>query len=180
MADHEHDHSHDHGDHDHAHAEDEHAEDEQELEREARRIFALSRIRQYGDSVLRMQAREVESFDDDLERLVERMTALMHEANGVGLAANQVGVLRRLFVFADGEERPFAVVVAATGFTTGLERLIDEPRALDERGFPRPGAAVPGLFFSGYSETPRGQLFEASRAARRLAREVDAYLRALR
>ena len=112
MADHEHDHSHDHGEHQHDHGdhehdhEHEHADDEQELEREARRIFALSRIRQYGDSVLRMQARDVENFDEDLERLVERMTALMHEASGVGLAATQVGVLRRLFVFVDeGEDR---------------------------------------------------------------------------
>lgn len=80
--------------------------EEQELEREARRLLALSRIRQYGDAVLRMRAREVESFDDDLRRLVERMTVLMHEANGVGLAATQVGVLRRVFVFTDeGEDR---------------------------------------------------------------------------
>jgi peptide deformylase len=101
-----HDHSHDHDhEHDHAHPhEHEHEEDEQELEREARRLLALSRIRQYGDSVLRMKAREVETFDDDLERLVERMTGLMHEANGVGLAATQVGVLRRLFVFVEGGE----------------------------------------------------------------------------
>jgi peptide deformylase len=92
--DHEHDHSHDNGD------------ERQELEREARRQLALARIRQYGDSVLRMKARDVETFDDDLERLVERMTALMHEASGVGLAATQVGVLRRLFVFVDdGEDR---------------------------------------------------------------------------
>jgi peptide deformylase len=107
MADHEHDHSHDH-DHEHADHDHEHepAEDEQELEREARRLLALSRIRQYGDTALRMKAREVESFDDDLERLVERMTRLMHEASGVGLAATQVGVLRRLFVFLDeGEDR---------------------------------------------------------------------------
>jgi len=89
--------------HDHEH---EHENDDQQLEREARRLVALSRIRQYGDGVLRMKAREVESFDDDLERLVERMTALMHEANGVGLAATQVGVLRRVFVFVDaGEDR---------------------------------------------------------------------------
>ena len=103
MADHhDHDHAHDDGDdHDHSRA-----EDEQEFEREARRLLALSRIRQYGDAVLRMKARGVESFDADLERLVERMTALMHEANGVGLAATQVGVLRRLFVFVDeGEDR---------------------------------------------------------------------------
>ena len=103
MADHEHDSRHD----DHEHDGPEHHETgEQDLEREARRLLALSRIRQYGDTVLRMKAREVETFDDDLERLVERMTSLMHEANGVGLAATQVGVLRRLFVFtADGEDR---------------------------------------------------------------------------
>jgi len=98
MADHDHDHEHDHS-HDNG-------DEGQELEREARRQLALARIRQYGDSVLRMKARDVETFDDDLERLVERMTALMHEASGVGLAATQVGVLRRLFVFVDdGEDR---------------------------------------------------------------------------
>ncbi len=97
MADHEHEHDHEH-DHDEAN------DDERELEREARRLIARSRIRQYGDAVLRMQAREVQSFDDDLRRLAERMTALMHEASGVGLAATQVGVLRRLFVFVDEDE----------------------------------------------------------------------------
>jgi len=91
--------------HEHEHDETD-AADEEELERAARRLVALSRIRQYGDPVLRMRAREVERFDDELERLVERMTALMHEAQGVGLAATQVGVLRRLFVFVDdGEDR---------------------------------------------------------------------------
>jgi len=102
MADHEHSHD------EHSHDEHSHDEsvDEQDLEREARRLLALSRVRQYGDTALRMKAREVETFDDDLERLVERMTSLMHEANGVGLAATQVGVLRRVFVFtADGEDR---------------------------------------------------------------------------
>ena len=93
-------------DHDHDHDEHRHEHDDHELERQARRLVALSRIRQYGDPVLRMKAREVEEFDDDLTRLVERMTALMHDANGVGLAATQVGVLRRVFVFVDeGEDR---------------------------------------------------------------------------
>jgi peptide deformylase len=102
MHDHDHDHDHEH-DHDHDHGHEEH---EQELEREARRLIALSRVRQYGDPVLRMKARDVGEFDEDLRRLAERMTALMHEAQGVGLAATQVGVLRRLFVFVDeGEDR---------------------------------------------------------------------------
>ena len=126
MADHDHDHS----DHDH---EDEHerAEDEQELEREARRLLALSRIRQYGDTALRMKAREVESFDEDLERLVERMTRLMHEANGVGLAATQVGVLRRLFVFLDeGEDR---VLINPTITKVSKDKDVDEEGCLSLR-----------------------------------------------
>jgi peptide deformylase len=98
---------HDHDEHDHHHeGEHEHEADEQELELEARRMLALARIRQYGDPVLRMTAREIEDVDDDVRRLAERMTALMHEAQGVGLAATQVGVLRRIFVFSDaGEDR---------------------------------------------------------------------------
>jgi len=139
MADH--DHHHDHDDHEHDHDDDhehdrehphDHAEDQEELEREARRLLALSRIRQYGDTVLRMKAREVETFDDDLERLVERMTALMREANGVGLAATQVGVLRRLFVFADGEED--RVIVNPVITSSSKESEVDDEGCLSLRG----------------------------------------------
>ena len=93
--------AHDHDDHRHDEVEHDHEEDERALELEARRMLALARIRQYGDLVLRMKAREIDTVDDDVRRLAERMTALMHEAQGVGLAATQVGVLRRLFVFTD-------------------------------------------------------------------------------
>jgi peptide deformylase len=86
-------------------------EEKLDPEREARRALALAQIRQYPDPALRMRANQVENFDDDLARLVERMTALMRDANGVGLAATQVGILRRVFVFqADEEEEPAAVV----------------------------------------------------------------------
>ena len=103
---------HDHHDHDHDH-EDEVELDEEaaaEAEVEARRQLALAQIRQYGDPVLRMKANEVVEVDDDVRRLVERMTSLMEDAQGVGLAATQVGVLRRLFVFVNGDEGPQAVV----------------------------------------------------------------------
>ena len=80
-------------------------------ERAVRRQLALAQLRRYPDPVLRMRAHEVDRFDDDLRRLVERMTMLMSEANGVGLAANQVGVLRRVFVMQpDAESDPVAVV----------------------------------------------------------------------
>ena len=84
--------------------------DELDAEAAARRRLALAQIRQYPDAALRMAAREVEHFDDDLRRLVERMTALMVDASGVGLAATQVGVLQRVFVFAPGDRDPAALV----------------------------------------------------------------------
>jgi peptide deformylase len=73
-------------------------------EREERRRLALAQIRQYPDPSLRLRATEIDVVDDDLRHLVERMLVLMEEANGIGLAANQVGVLRRLFVCRLGEE----------------------------------------------------------------------------
>jgi peptide deformylase len=80
-------------------------------EAEARRQLALAQIRQYPDPVLRMQAREVEQFDGDLANLVERLEHLLGEANGLGLAATQIGVLRRVFVFLpDQEKEPVALV----------------------------------------------------------------------
>jgi peptide deformylase len=86
-------------------------------EREARRRIALAQIRQWPDPVLKLRAQEVGEFDGDLRRLVERMQALMTDANGVGLAGNQAGVLQRVFVFRidDGEEPRAAVNPAIVG-----------------------------------------------------------------
>jgi peptide deformylase len=101
-------HDHDH-DLEHDHELDEEAE--AAAEAEARRRLALAQIRQYGDPALRLEAREVSEFDDDLKRLVARMIDLMHDAQGVGLAATQVGILRRVFVFQpDAETEPRALV----------------------------------------------------------------------
>src|SRR5918911_3142582 len=85
---------------------------EQELdpERETRRRFALAQIRQYPDAALKMQARPVDQFDEELVRLVDRMKQLMHDARGIGLAATQVGVLQRLFVFQPNQDDVVAVV----------------------------------------------------------------------
>jgi peptide deformylase len=107
--------------------------EELDAERQARRRLALAQIRQYPDPVLRMKAREVEAPDDDLRRLVERMTVLMRDANGVGLAATQVGILRRLFVFqpADGEA---AAVVNPRIVTRSDETEIDDEGCLSLQG----------------------------------------------
>jgi peptide deformylase len=88
--------------------------DELDPEAEARRRLALAQIRQYPDPVLRLKAQEVEEFDADLAQLVDRMTRLMKQAHGVGLAANQVGVLRRVVVLQAGDELEPSVLVNPT------------------------------------------------------------------
>jgi peptide deformylase len=130
--DHDHDeHDHDHGDHDHEHG-DGHEEQER-AERAAIRRHALGQIRQYPDAALRMAAHEVSEFDDDLRRLVERMEHLMVDAQGVGLAATQVGVLRRLFVFDPNEEGP-RVVVNPRIVNPSKQRETDEEGCLSLQG----------------------------------------------
>jgi peptide deformylase len=55
-------------------------------------------IRKYGDDVLRLPAEPVAQIDDELQSLIDDMIDTMYAAPGVGLAANQVGVARRLMV----------------------------------------------------------------------------------
>jgi peptide deformylase len=60
-------------------------------------------IRIFGDPILRMRANEVTDFDQHLRTLADDMLDTLRAANGVGLAANQVGVLKRLFVWEYAE-----------------------------------------------------------------------------
>ncbi len=71
---------------------------------ELRRLSALRQVRQYPDAVLRQPATPVTEFSDDLRNVVARMLRLMQDADGVGLAGNQVGLLRRLFVYRPAGE----------------------------------------------------------------------------
>ena len=116
---------------------DEELDPEREAELEARRQLALAQIRQYPDSVLRMQAPPVEKFDDDLKRLVTRMGELMKDANGVGLAATQIGVLRRVFVFARDEDE-VAVLVNPEIVRRGDEAELDDEGCLSIQGVTMP------------------------------------------
>ena len=77
----------------------------------ARRAAALSRIRKFGDPVLRTRARPVDRFDDALRSEIAKMGELMHDALGVGLAATQVGVLHRLLVYRVQQQAPVAALI---------------------------------------------------------------------
>ena len=119
MSEHDHEHEHEH-EHDEPLTE---AEARAEAERLVRKEVALAQIRQYGDAVLRMRAGEVEAFDEELARITERMIELMRDADGVGLAATQIGILRRFFVCTlDGEDRVLVnPVVTPDGTDTEVE-----------------------------------------------------------
>lgn len=71
---------------------------------ERRRLAALAQIRQLGDPVLRAPALTITQFDEALRDEAERMLAIMSDARGVGLAAPQLGSLRRLAVAVTGDD----------------------------------------------------------------------------
>lgn len=85
--------------------------------------MALLPIRLWPDPVLRAPASPVEAFDDDLARLVDDMVTTMYSAPGVGLAAPQVGVGKRL-----------AVVDISVGREQGKVRVLINPRILEKSG----------------------------------------------
>ncbi len=91
---------------------------EESREREAfesellqRREAALAHVVKFGDPVLKSRASPVTSFGPELRAEVERMAAIMHDGLGVGLAATQLGVLRRLLVFQAGSDGEPAALV---------------------------------------------------------------------
>ena len=82
-----------------------------DAETRRRRDTALALVRRYGDPILRTSARPVEVFDDALRTEVERMGRLMHDSLGIGLAATQVGVAHRVFVYRVEPNSPVQAVV---------------------------------------------------------------------
>ncbi len=92
--------------------------------------MAIYPIRTFPDPVLRSPAADVTEFDEDLARLVEDMLETMYDAPGVGLAAPQIGISKRIFV-ADIGEGPFVMVnpelVAVSGSWTFDEGCLSVP-----------------------------------------------------
>lgn len=91
-------------------------------------------IRKYGDPVLRQQAAEITDIDGRLAKLAEDMFVTMYEEPGVGLAAPQVGVQKRLFVYDLGDE----------------PRVVINPRVIETDGewvYDEGCLSIPGLSF---------------------------------
>lgn len=92
--------------------------------------MAIIPIRVFGDPVLRQQTVEVTEIDDGLRRLVADMFETMYDAPGVGLAANQVGVQRRFFVYDVGDGPGVVInpeILERSGEWTYLEGCLSVP-----------------------------------------------------
>ena len=88
--------------------------------------MALREIRVQGDSILTKVCREVTEMTPRIEMLIEDMLDTMYEANGVGLAAPQVGILRRIVVIDVGDEQGPVVMINPTIIETDGEQVGDE------------------------------------------------------
>ena len=92
--------------------------------------MALRNIRQMGDDMLKKKCREVKEMTPKLKQLVEDMLDTMYDGNGVGLAAPQVGILRRIAVVDIGDGPIVMVnprIVASRGEQTGDEACLSLP-----------------------------------------------------
>lgn len=95
--------------------------------------MALRNIRTVGDEILAKRAREVKENTPKIQELIDDMLETMYDSDGVGLAAPQVGVLKRIFVMDCSEERnqPFVFInpeiIETSGEQTGAEGCLSVP-----------------------------------------------------
>ncbi|HEX3592237.1 MAG TPA: peptide deformylase [Pseudonocardiaceae bacterium] len=108
--------------------------------------MAIHPIRIVGDPVLRKPARPVTAFDEDLRRLVDDLFETNTAANGAGLAANQIGVDLRVFVYDlndDAGVRQRGVVVNPTIETSEVPQTMPDPEGDWEGCLSVPGESFP-------------------------------------
>jgi len=92
-----------------------------------RREAALARVVKFGDPVLKSRASPVSEFGLELRAEVERMVGIMRDGMGVGLAATQLGLLRRLLVFQAGpDSEPTALVNPEVEWLSGEAVVAEE------------------------------------------------------
>jgi len=93
--------------------------------------MAIRTIREYGDEVLTKKCKEVKEMTPSLQTLIDDMFETMYEANGVGLAAPQVGILRRIVVIDCTGEDPYTfinpVILETSGEQKGYEGCLSLP-----------------------------------------------------
>ena len=88
--------------------------------------MAIRQLRYEGDEILKKKSREIDVIDDKIQTLIDDMIETMHKYNGVGLAAVQVGVLKRLVVIDLYDDKGVKVLINPVILKTKGEQEVDE------------------------------------------------------
>ena len=88
--------------------------------------MAIRNLRYEGDDILNKKSREIETIDEKLQTLIDDMIDTMHKYNGVGLAAVQVGILKRVFVVDLYDDKGPIVFINPVILKTKGEREVEE------------------------------------------------------
>jgi peptide deformylase len=91
-------------------------------------------VRKFGDPVLKSRALPVERFDDALREEIGRMSLIMRDGLGIGLAATQLGVMHRVLVYRVGQDAPLAALVNPRIEWSGKESEVLEEGCLSLPG----------------------------------------------
>lgn len=134
--------------------------------------MAVLEIRTLGDEALRLVAEPVRKVNADTKALIKDMFETMYAANGVGLAAPQVGVSKRVFVIDVGEGEPFALVNPV--LVRGWKEITDQEGCLSVPGVYMPVKRFEKVLFKGRDDKDRAVQIEATGLlARALQHELD-------
>jgi putative flavoprotein involved in K+ transport len=119
-------------------------------------------------------------YQDHRVPLIDVGFAAAVKQGGIAVRPDVIGFTSTGAIFSNGQEEAFDLVIAATGFSSGLEKLLPVPDLLTEDGYPSfpsgEPTSQPGLYFAGFTHSLRGHLFEANRSSRHLATHIAAYL----
>ncbi|MBR6504186.1 MAG: peptide deformylase [Clostridia bacterium] len=88
--------------------------------------MAIRNIRESGDEVLKKKSKEIDVIDEKLQELIDDMIETMHAANGVGLAAVQVGVLKRVVVIDLYDDKGPIVLINPKIIKQNGEQIVEE------------------------------------------------------
>ena len=128
--------------------------------------MALRNIVKDGDPILRKVCRPVEKFDERLWTLLDDMADTMHEADGVGIAGPQVGIMRRLCIVDCYDEDP--EIIETSGEQTGSEGCLSFPGKF--------GTVTRPMHVTVRAQDRNGNIFEKSGEglkARAFCHEID-------
>jgi peptide deformylase len=112
-------------------------------EQQARRTAALARVRTYGDPVLRSRARPVPAVDAAIAAQIRAMTQLVEDAMEAGLAAPQLGILNRVFVYRLEADEPERLGPVRALVNPELEWASEDTTVVEEGCLSIPGIWIP-------------------------------------